>query len=73
MSPRKNIFDGMDSDSDSDMDIQTSDFKLKCDQISIGVSNSATEASQGKSCQSKCLEDLLMSASSEWAATPRGD
>ena len=43
MSPRKNIFDGMDSD--SEMDIQTSDFKLKCDQISIDVSNGATEAS----------------------------
>ena len=36
MSPRKNIFDG--ADSDSDMEIQTSDFKLLIDQISIDVS-----------------------------------
>ena len=37
MSPRKNIFEGIDSD--SDMDIQTSDFKLAIDQISIDVSH----------------------------------
>ena len=33
ISPRKNIFDGLDSD--SDMEVNTSDFKLAIDKISI--------------------------------------
>lgn len=36
MSPRKNLFDDMDSD--VEMNIQASDFKLKIDQVSIDVS-----------------------------------
>jgi len=42
MSPRKNIFEGLDSDSEMEADIKTSDFKLAIDQISISVSHNDT-------------------------------